>query len=274
MLVMPKFHFIESGSANASDTLLLFHGFTGTHQTWLPFLESWSEKHHVIAVDMPGHGQTAIQDDLTMNRFTDTVAEFLDQHGITDVKLLGYSMGGRAALAFACRYPDRISEMLLESASPGLRSEEERLARQMQDERLARRLETDGLVQFIDFWEKIPLFDTQKNLPEFIQQIIREERLSQQATGLASSLRTMGTGKQDSYWDELSYLDKPVILVAGSMDHKFVGINQEMEKRLPAAELHIVATAGHCVHVEQPRIFDKIVRRYLLHNEADILEES
>ncbi|MCM3226292.1 2-succinyl-6-hydroxy-2,4-cyclohexadiene-1-carboxylate synthase [Terribacillus saccharophilus] len=271
---MPKFHYIESGSANAPDTLLLFHGFTGTHQTWLPFLESWSEKHHVIAVDMPGHGQTAIQDDLTMDRFTDDVAEFLDQHGVAHVKLCGYSMGGRAALAFACRYPDRISELLLESASPGLQTEEERLARQMQDERLASRLMTDGLVQFIDFWENIPLFDTQKNLPKFIQQIIREERLSQQATGLAISLRTMGTGKQDSYWDKLPYLDKPVILVAGSMDHKFVGINQEMEKRLPATELHIVAAAGHCVHVEQPRIFDKIVRRYLLHIEADILEES
>ncbi|MFP7480061.1 2-succinyl-6-hydroxy-2,4-cyclohexadiene-1-carboxylate synthase [Terribacillus saccharophilus] len=271
---MPDFHFIESGSDSASDTLLLFHGFTGTHQTWLPFLESWSETHHVIAMDMPGHGQTEIQDDLTMDRFTDDVAVFLNQQGIAAVKLLGYSMGGRAALSFATRYPDRVSGLLLESASPGLRTEEERLARQKQDEHLASRLETDGLVQFVDFWENIPLFDTQKNLPEPTRLSIREERLSQQATGLARSLRTMGTGQQDSCWDKLSYLDKSVVLVAGSMDHKFVGINQEMEKRLPAADLHIVAAAGHCVHVEQPRIFDKIVRRYLLHNEADILEES
>ncbi len=210
-----------------------------------------------------------------MDRFTDDVAEFLDEHGIAHVKLCGYSMGGRAALAFACRYPDRISELLLESASSGLRTEEERLARQMQDERLASRLKTDGLVQFIDFWENIPLFDTQKNLPESLssrslgKNAYRSKRpVWQVHSGLweQANKTPIGTSCPD--------LDKPVILVAGSMDHKFVGINQEMEKRLPAAELHIVATAGHCVHVEQPRIFDKIVRRYLLHIEADILEES
>ncbi|MFP7492155.1 2-succinyl-6-hydroxy-2,4-cyclohexadiene-1-carboxylate synthase [Terribacillus saccharophilus] len=271
---MLDFHYVELTSEQATDTLLLFHGFTSTHGTWLPFMDSWSEAYRVIAVDMPGHGQTSILDDQTMDRFTDDIAAFLDEHDIDKIKLLGYSMGGRAALSFACRYPDRVSGMLLESASPGLRTAEERLARQQQDERLASRLEEEGVSQFVDFWENIPLFETQKSLPDSIQKAIREERLSQQASGLAQSLRTMGTGKQDSNWDKLDSLKTQVTLVTGAYDRKFVGINQEMEKQLPAADLHIVAEAGHCVHVEQPRIFDKIVRRYLLHVEADILEES
>ncbi|MFP7170539.1 2-succinyl-6-hydroxy-2,4-cyclohexadiene-1-carboxylate synthase [Terribacillus sp. 7520-G] len=270
---MLDFHYVERGSAQ-DEALLLFHGFTGTHQTWMPFLDSWAGEHHVIAVDMPGHGKTPIEDDLSMERFTDEIAAFLDLQGIAKVKLLGYSMGGRAALAFACRYPDKLSGLLLESSSPGLRTAEERLARQQQDERLASRLEEDGLEKFVDFWEDIRLFETQKSLPEPMRKQIRKERLSQQASGLAASLRTMGTGKQTSNWDKLAQLDKPVVLVAGALDHKFVGINQDMERQLPAAALHIVASAGHCVHVEQPRIFDKIVRRYLLHVEADILEES
>ncbi|MFS0559569.1 2-succinyl-6-hydroxy-2,4-cyclohexadiene-1-carboxylate synthase [Terribacillus sp. 179-K 1B1 HS] len=270
---MPDFHYMEYGRGH-DETLLLFHGFTGTHQTWLPFLDAWAEKHHVIALDMPGHGQSDIQENLTMDRFTDEIAAFLDKLGIQRVKLLGYSMGGRAALTFACRYPGKVSELLLESASPGLLTAEERLARQRQDERLASRLEEEGLEQFVDFWENIPLFETQKSLPEPLRMAIRLERLSQQASGLAKSLRTMGTGRQDSNWDKLSRLEIQVTLVTGALDHKFVGINQEMERQLPAADFHIVAAAGHCVHVEQPRIFDKIVRRYLLHVEADILEES
>jgi 2-succinyl-6-hydroxy-2,4-cyclohexadiene-1-carboxylate synthase len=271
---MLDFHYVEYGNKQAAPTLLLFHGFTSTSQTWMPFLESWSTAHHVIAIDMPGHGKTSITSDGTMERFTDAVAAFLDNHGINEVKLLGYSMGGRAALSFACRYPERVSGLLLESASPGLNTEEERRARQQHDERLAQRLETEGLEEFVSFWEKIPLFETQKSLPNSIQKQIRQERLSQQASGLAASLRTMGTGKQISNWDKLSLLDRPVVLVAGALDHKFVGINQEMEKRLPNASLHIVTAAGHSVHVEQPRIFDKIVKRYLLHDEADIMEES
>jgi 2-succinyl-6-hydroxy-2,4-cyclohexadiene-1-carboxylate synthase len=271
---MVNFHYVETGSKLAASTLLLFHGFTSTSQTWVPFLESWSKAHRVIAIDMPGHGKTASSDAITMESFTAAVAAFLDLHEINEVKLLGYSMGGRAALSFACRYPEKVSSLLLESASPGLKTEEERCARQQQDERLAQRLETEGLEEFVGFWENLPLFETQKSLPKSIQMQIRQERLSQQASGLAASLRTMGTGKQTSNWDKLSLLDRPVILVAGALDHKFVGINQEMEKQLPNASIHIAAAAGHSVHVEQPRIFDKIVRRYLLHDEADIMEES
>ena len=56
---------------------------------------------------------------------------------------------------------------------------------------------------FIDFWENIPLFASQKELSEEKQLAVRKERLGQSEIGLANSLRGIGTGSQPSYWEQL-----------------------------------------------------------------------
>ena len=51
--------------------------------------------------------------------------------------LVGYSMGGRIALAYTVNYPGRVSSLILESSSPGLKSEDERTARRETDQSLS-----------------------------------------------------------------------------------------------------------------------------------------
>lgn len=63
-------------------------------------------------------------------------------------------------------YPLYIDTLILESASPGLHIEEERTERMEKDALLAKRLINDGVKEFVDFWEEIPLFQTQKKLSE------------------------------------------------------------------------------------------------------------
>lgn len=242
--------------------LLLLHGFTGALNNWESFFPSWIRYFKVIAVDLIGHGKTdapAEPDRYSMEHTVKDLAALLDKLGVERVNVLGYSMGGRLALAFACSYPEKVGRLMLESSSPGLKTEEERSERIIRDEALADRIEKNGVEDFVDEWGKIPLFATQG---KDAQEKLRRQRLQNCEAGLAGSLRGMGTGAQESFWPKLKGLDVPVGLVVGEWDDKFRRIAEEMAAWLPNAVISTVNRSGHAVHVEQPRIFGTIVIEY------------
>ena len=88
-----------------------------------------------------------------------------DKFSITKAHVLGYSMGGRLALTFANLYPQCVRSLILESTSPGLETEEERSERRKSDQQLAERILNDGIEAFVERWENITLFESQKRLP-------------------------------------------------------------------------------------------------------------
>lgn len=250
------------------EPLLLLHGFTGSQQTWTPFINDWSRSFKLILVDLIGHGRTdhpEVADRYSMEYVVHDLKEILHRLNINKVHLLGYSMGGRVALSFSILYPEYVISLILESSSPGLEFEEERLARIESDNQLAERIERGGMQAFIDFWEKIPLFATQEQrLSAERKQAMRQERLGNSSLGLANSLRGMGTGVQPSWWDRLAHFQKPVLLLAGEDDQKFCMIGQKMHKLFPNSKILIIKDAGHAIHVEQPEFFGKIVIDYLI----------
>lgn len=244
--------------------VVLLHGFTGSTTTWNTFIARWKEQFRLLVVDLPGHGKTVIHSPRTMEDCCSDIQKLLHHLQLPKVHIVGYSMGGRTALSFAMLFPEQVASLILESASPGLASSDEQQKRKANDEKLAQRIEQEGIKNFVDFWEDIPLFETQKCLPDSVAKSLRNERLGQTEEGLVHSLRFMGTGSQPSWWDRLSLLMKPVLLLAGAQDEKFIRINAEMHKFLPTSELKVVDNTGHAIHVEEPEIFGKIVTESIL----------
>ncbi|MCA0972835.1 2-succinyl-6-hydroxy-2,4-cyclohexadiene-1-carboxylate synthase [Halobacillus litoralis] len=244
--------------------LLLLHGFTGTTRTFDELVADLEGSYRVVRVDLPGHGRTGAIGTVTMEAFCRDLKGLLEDLGLEKVSILGYSLGGRTALSFAQLYPEKVERLLLESASPGLATSKEQLARQAKDEALSRRIVEEGVQSFVDFWESIPLFDSQKCLSNEKRENIREERLGQDPEGLRQSLRGMGTGVQPSWWGQLNTLDVPVQLVTGEHDEKFKQINQRMQEQFLQAEWLEVKKAGHAIHLEKPSFFAKIVDGFMI----------
>lgn len=242
--------------------IVMLHGFTGSVATWEKVASSLTT-YRVIAIDLIGHGQTDSPKDVAAYKMENQILQLealFQQLKLQEFILLGYSMGGRVALAYATAFPNRISHLILESASPGLKTGEERAARRLSDEGLANQIQTNGIEAFVNKWENIPLFATQKKLPPNVQQVIREERLSQSVTGLANSLRGMGTGAQSSLWSSLGDLTMPVSLITGEQDKKFCKIAEEMQALIHNSRHDIVNNVGHAIHVENPEQFATIVK--------------
>lgn len=252
--------------AGEGPPLLMLHGFTGSLKTWEPFVPRWSGQYKLVMVDVIGHGKSDAPPDPArygMDFATRDLASLCDALNIKTCAVLGYSMGGRLALAFATRYPERVNALILVSSSPGLKGESERQARVKQDEQLATFIEQNGVRAFVERWEKLPLFASQSRLPRPVREKIRRGRLQNSANGLANSLRGMGTGRQPSLWEAIKKANVPTLLLVGEEDLKFSRIAEEMERLMPRATRCQVPAVGHAVHVEQPDVFDKIVRDYL-----------
>lgn len=246
--------------------LLLLHGFTGNSEGWKEFAPFWKDHSKTIALDIIGHGKSGSPPDIGQYQIEESAAvinSLLEKMGIGKIDVLGYSMGGRLALTFAVNYPEKVRKLILESASPGLRTEAERHERRIQDKKLSEKIQQEGIKNFIDYWENIPLFQSQKSLPEKIRTRIRSQRLANSIDGLANSLNGMGTGVQPSWWDELAHLEMPVLLITGNLDQKFCRIAEEMSKILPNAKWKTTEDAGHAIHVEKPELFGTIVSGFL-----------
>ncbi len=251
---------------------LLLHGFTGGPSTWQHLQKQYQDGFRFLVPSLLGHGLTDVPDQIERFHIFEAatdLAEILTLKEITQVNVIGYSMGGRLALAFAMQYPERVKLLVLESASAGLDSEEKRLARNVHDKRLATQILNQGVEAFVDEWEQLPLFFSQKeNLTESEWQLQRLERLSHSARGLANSLLGMGTGMQPNLFDQLSDLEMPVLLITGTLDVKFQRLAAQMVWQLPKGRHVEVENCGHAVHLEQPEKFGKIVVAFMKENEC------
>jgi 2-succinyl-6-hydroxy-2,4-cyclohexadiene-1-carboxylate synthase len=255
----------------AGAPLVLLHGFTGSVASWSPAIHDLARLRRVVAVDIIGHGMSSAPADPSHYAFEQALhdlAEVAAQLGVTRAAWLGYSMGGRLALGMAVNHPEKVSSLILESATAGIQHENERHERAEADQELARRIEEVGIETFVDEWERLPIWESQRALPVEVLQLQRDIRLRNRAVGLANSLRGMGQGAQLSYWDRLDELDVPVLLLAGALDRKFVGIAGQMGVRIAGAELSVIRDAGHAIHLERPREFLDDVRAFLAKGES------
>ncbi|WP_381418640.1 2-succinyl-6-hydroxy-2,4-cyclohexadiene-1-carboxylate synthase [Staphylococcus hyicus] len=253
--------------------LILLHGFISDSSTFEQHIDRLSETMKVVTIDLPGHGQ----DSSSMEQIWDfewishqlhkVVNTLKEKHTI----LHGYSMGARVALYYAYHHTSDLSGLILESGSPGIQEEMLREERIQVDAARARVLELAPLETFVNDWEQLPLFQSQRFLSDIEKQRIRQMRLRQSPSRLAKALRDYGTGIMPNLWNELNILQIPVQLIVGEWDEKFVSIAQKMKEQLPYARLEIVSQVGHTVHVEDVVKFDTIALAFIngLNKEAN-----
>jgi len=245
--------------------LLLLHGFTGSVRAWDDVRPGLAARARVISIDLIGHGRSAVPADparYSLDWAARDLTALLDALGLETVDVLGYSMGGRVALHLALQAPERIAKLILESASPGIADDAERVQRIASDDALAQRIEQHGVERFVAEWERQPLLEPAPHVSAAARNQQHVQRLRNDPTGLANSLRGMGAGQQTPLWSALPDFGRPALLIVGERDPRYRQIGERMRALLPEAELAIVPAAGHTVHLDQPVRFVELVRAH------------
>ena len=106
-------------------TVFLIHGFLGSKNIWQPLINRLKNNFRVIAVDLPGHGESACVGYVhSMEMMADLVKSILNQHKIRKTILVGHSLGGYVSLAFAEKYPDKLHGLIMVNSSANSDSKE------------------------------------------------------------------------------------------------------------------------------------------------------
>jgi 2-succinyl-6-hydroxy-2,4-cyclohexadiene-1-carboxylate synthase len=258
-----RLHVEEAGSG---EPVVLLHGFTGSSRAMAHIATGLCEAYRTISIDIVGHGRSEAPSDAAAYSMTACVGQLeavFDELNLREVHLIGYSMGGRVALAFSVDHPTRVRSVLLVGASAGIRDPRQREERACADDALAERIEREGIEAFVDFWmAQSFLVDAQRLGARGVAEA-RKIRLENSAHGLAASLRGMGSGAQPPIHDALARVDSPICFAVGDEDRKFQRIAAESSRDLPNARIEIVPGAGHSAHTDNPVAFLDLARRFL-----------
>lgn len=227
-------------------TTWFLHGFTGSGPDWDPLLRHLDLDDIWTPDLIPEDGPPPLP-----YASLDAAAEALACRAQEPVDVVGYSMGGRLALTFATRYPERIRRLVLIGASPGIASGAERAARRESDEALAIRAEADPLA-FTDFWETVPILASQSRISTPDLAALRARRRLRSGEALAGCLRGWGTGSMRPLHDELDRVSAPALLFVGAEDTKYRRIADDLTARLSRCARFDVPNAAHTAHLERP----------------------
>lgn len=263
-----NYNFHYSLTTNLDKPVILFlHGFMGNINEFNEAMKLLGTDFSYLTLDLPGHGKTQVLGGDEYYKIESTaqgIINLLDNLNIKKCFLVGYSMGGRLALYLTLYFPERFIKVVLESASPGLPTNAERLARIKSDYqitcKLIRIIDENKFNTFLNNWYNQPIFGNIKNHPAY--QRMLESRLTNNPLELGKSLQFMGTGYQPSLWDKIEENQLPLLLLVGEFDKKFVNINTAMSYRTELAKLQIIKQSGHNTHLENTWAFVENLRKF------------
>ena len=158
------------------------------------------------------------------------------------------------------------SALVLESAGTGPADDAAREALRERNFAWAARVRGDGVSAFMDWWADLPLFESQRILPDEQQKRLRVGRLANDAESLALSFERAGAHAMPSKQEtvralcELSRRGIPVSYLAGEFDAKYCKVASTLQAESQGAiSCRVVPAAGHSIHLEQPEAFGAIL---------------
>lgn len=104
----------EAGAGEGKPTLVLIHGMAGSSATWRELMPRLENRFHIIAPDLPGHGESSLEfDDYSLGAMASALRDLLVVKGISRATVVGQSLGGGVAMQFVYQYPEFCERIVL-----------------------------------------------------------------------------------------------------------------------------------------------------------------
>jgi pyruvate dehydrogenase E2 component (dihydrolipoamide acetyltransferase) len=247
--------FTLSAGSPATPPVVLIHGIGGSATTWEGVIESVAATHHVVALDLPGHGRSDAPDparfDYGIEHLAATVLAVLAELRVSRATLAGHSLGGAIAIAAALAAPDRVAGLVLvDSAGLGAEVAPELLVLldAPPDEEVSRAL--------------LGLFFADDRL--VLDAGVAEHVAAQQRPGAHAAI---GAIRAQAFTDSVQRpiagagrVTQPVLVIWGELDRVFPVAHAAV---IDGAEVVVIDGAGHVPQIEAPAAFTDALARFL-----------
>lgn len=249
---------VEYSDSGKGRVLVLLHGFLGAKEIWANTIAALYRSYRIIAIDLPGHGNTpCIGYAHSMEMMAKCVKAVMDHLKLKRYVIIGHSMGGYVALAFADLFPDHLKGLGLyhSTAYPDSEEKKENRLRAIDVVKANRKLYTTQTIR--------SLFAA-KNL-KYLKEEIKfansfASRMSKQ--GIVAALHGMRDRKGRDLI--LGLVEYPILMVIGEHDN-VLPYTQLLEQAEAIKNKHILFLEhdGHFGFLESPRESNKTIRKFL-----------
>jgi len=256
-----RLRFVDYGTG---PVVLLVHGMGGSWQSWLENIPALGQNHRVIAVDLPGFGDSEmLPADACFNAFSESLVELLDRLGVPSAVVVGHSFGGVVSLALASRAPTRVRAVVLVSGGGGHLSRI-RLRLIVTVIALARiLLSVPGMQSVVSYGpiQRVLVRPAIRAPHAVSPDLLRAMIPTTTGRGYAQALR-LGVRGLESL--NLSRVSPPVLLIWGRDDHILpLSVGQELAGNLECADLAVIDGVGHCAMFENPGAVNRLLDQFL-----------
>lgn len=259
-----KLYYEETGSGYP---LVFVHEFGGDHRSWEPQLRFFARRYRCIAYNARGYPPSDVPADpaaYAQARQADDVAAILDHLGLARAHVCGLSMGGFATVHFGLRHAARASALVAAGIGSGAPAA---LRAKFQADSIAaaERFEREGAAVMADAMLAGP---TRIQLRLKDPRGWEEERrylAEHSAQGAANTLRGYQATRPSLYdlAAPLQALAVPTLIVAGDEDEPCLDASLWLKRTMPWSGLALLPRTGHCVNLEEPDLFNRLVLDFL-----------
>jgi len=254
-----KIVYLEN-DAKSDTTVVLVHGFGGSKDNWTKMIAEWNNRYHVVAIDLPGNGESVSHKDLgyTTTHQAEMLDSFLKKKGLKHFHLIGHSMGGAIVLRYMQQHAKKVDSLILIDAMGMVQTK------------------SDG-VKLVEVSEKNPLYDvcTEERLERLIhysmykvptffymfKQPILEEKCDRKEIEKVMY--------EDLYKDvDLGHvaksIEKPTLIVWGEKDKMTHVDNATLfHKTIKESQLVIMNEIGHVPLLEDPEQTAEVIDHFI-----------
>jgi pimeloyl-ACP methyl ester carboxylesterase len=241
----------------AGPAIVLLHGYLEDHHVWESLTDVFKDLFTVVAVDLPGFGQSSVfAESHPMPFMAEAVKAVMDQERIKSAVMVGHSMGGYVSLAFAEEFPELLSGLVLFHSQAAGDTPEGRQNRLRSVEVIQ-----NGHKNYSNKF--IPDLFAEENKTLFTAEINALCKTAEQlsAEGIIAALKGMSSRKD--YRELLKQITIPVLFVVGKKDKRIPVDFITEQMQLPRdSEAVLVENAGHMGHIEAPEKIFRVLESF------------
>ncbi|NHO65569.1 alpha/beta fold hydrolase [Aestuariicella hydrocarbonica] len=244
------------------EALVLLHGLGSRLEDWRAQTAYFSKSYKVIAVDFRGHGHSdKPSGPYSIPMFADDILHLLDQLGVDQFHLAGFSMGGMTAFQLAVNQPQRLKSLTIINSSPCVPYQT-----------LSEKMTVWGRLGCIHLlgMARLGKLIGRNLFPRAEQKPLYDEFLA-----------TMKHNDVEAYihslksflgWDVTSRLHRlsmPVLVVSADHDYTPVSHKQRYCEHIPNCQLHVIEDSRHATPLDQPERLNGVVDAFLRSTQPD-----
>lgn len=248
------------GEDKSGTPLLVFHGLFGMLDNWGSFGKEMGDFFPVHLIDLRNHGKSFHSEEMTHDDLANDILHYIDHYGVEKANLLGHSLGGKAVMQFAIKYPIKVEKLIVVDISPkaypphhqGIFKALESVdfnsinSRQEAEEILSQYIHEKPVIQFLTknlYWTDDKKLAWRFNL----------KTLHEHYTEFVSNAIRFGV------------FSGPTLFIAGGNSNYILPQDEfQIKQQFPDSKVISIKNAGHWVQAENPKDFAEAVKEFLI----------